>query len=122
MAIPVNKYAATVDSRIVGNVSPERKQQLESIMYQVMSRPDVFASMVGRRVVITEASIVPKVEEASRTEARVVCELTVEKGSFCRVRGSEVAYPIHVRHGQPRRKFARWLRCVPDRHVAYFSF
>ena len=81
MAVPVSKYAAA-DSRIKGNVSPERKQQLETIMYQVIAKSDVFGSSVGQRVVITEASIVPKAEEASRTEARVVCEVTVEEGVF----------------------------------------
>jgi len=78
--VSVNKYdAAGADSRIKGNVSPERKQQLETIMYQIMARSDVFGTSVGKRIVITEASIVPKAEEASRTEARVVCEVTVEE-------------------------------------------
>lgn len=82
MALPVNKNdASAVDSRIKGNVSSELKQRLEMIMYEVMTKSDVFGSSVGRRVVITEASIVPKAEEASRTEARVVCEVTVEEGS-----------------------------------------
>ena len=79
MSVPVNKN--DVNSRIKGNVSPELKQELETIMYQVMTKSDVFGSSVGKRVVITEASIVPKAEEASRTEARVVCEITVEEGS-----------------------------------------
>jgi len=82
MDVPVNidKHdAAAADRRIKGNVSPERKYQLESIMYEIMANSDVFASSVGKRVVITEASIVPKAEEASRTEARVVCEITVEQ-------------------------------------------
>jgi len=80
MAVPVNKHDASLaDRRIKGNVSPELKQQLELVMYRVMAGSDVFASSVGKRVVITEASIVPKPEEASRTEARVVCEIIVEE-------------------------------------------
>jgi hypothetical protein len=119
MAVPVNKYdAAAADSRIKGNVSPERKQQLETIMYKILTKSDVFGSSVGQRVVITEASIVPKAEEASRTEARVVCEVTVEEGVFF---SSFVGFGrsrlSNIRHAQPRKKFARWLRCVPDRHV-----
>jgi len=82
MALRVNKNdASAADSRIKGNVSPELKQQLETIMYDIMARSDVFGSSVGKRVVITEAAIVPKAEEPSRTEARVVCEVTVEEGS-----------------------------------------
>jgi len=77
MSVPVNKN--DVNSRVKGNVSPELKERLETIMYQVMTQSDVFGSSVGKRVVITEASIVPKAEEASRTEARVVCEITVEE-------------------------------------------
>ncbi|KAI9467326.1 hypothetical protein BJY52DRAFT_1110941 [Lactarius psammicola] len=80
MGLPVNKNdASAADSRIKGNVSPELKQQLETIMYDIMARSDVFGASVGKRVVITEASVVPKAEEASRTEARVVCEVTVEE-------------------------------------------
>ena len=79
MSVPVNKN--DVNSRIKGNVSPELMQQLETLMCQVMTRSDEFGSWISKRVVITEASIVPKAEEASRTETRVVCEITVEEGS-----------------------------------------
>ncbi|KAH9002446.1 HotDog domain-containing protein [Lactarius hatsudake] len=71
--------ASAADSRMKGNLPPEQKQGLETIMHHIMSRSDLFGASVGRRVVITEASIVPKAEEASRTEARVVCEVTVEE-------------------------------------------
>lgn len=88
MTIPVNKnYASGADSRIKGNLSSELKQQLEEGMYGLMARSDVYGASIGKRVVVTEASIVPKAEEASRTEARVVCEVTVEEGySSCRLR------------------------------------
>jgi hypothetical protein len=84
MAIPVNKNGA--DSRIKGNLSPKLKQQLEAVGSMARS-PDVYGASIGKRVVVTEASIVPKAEEASRTEARVVCEVTVEEGyGSCRLR------------------------------------
>jgi hypothetical protein len=67
---------------IKGNLPPDVKGMLESVMREVMARPNVFGASVGARVFITEASIVPKVEESSRTEARVVCEVTVAEGSF----------------------------------------
>ena len=115
MVVPVNEYAAGADNVFKGNVSPERRQELESIT--AMARSNLYGSWIGKRVVVTEVSIVPKVEEASQTEARVVCELTVDKGSFCQVRRSKVAYLIHARYAQPNGKLARCLRCVPDRQV-----
>lgn len=82
MAIPIDKNDASgADRRIKGNLSPKLKQQLEAGMYGIMARSDVYGASIGKRVVVTEASIVPKAEEASRTEARVVCEVTVEEGS-----------------------------------------
>jgi|SRR6266404_1255877 len=82
MVFPGNKNDASVaDRRIKGNLSPELKQRLETILYDFMARSGVFGALVGKRIVITEASIVPKAEEASRTEARAVCEVTVEEGS-----------------------------------------
>lgn len=74
-----NNDASGADSRIKGNLSPKLKKQLE--VYAIMATSDGYGASVGKRVVVTEASIVPKVEEASRTEARVVCELSVEEGS-----------------------------------------
>ncbi|KAI9447712.1 hypothetical protein H4582DRAFT_1895821 [Lactarius indigo] len=72
MTLPGNKSdASAADSRIKGNLPDEQKQALEMIMYDVMSTSEIFGASVGKRVVITEA--------ASRTEARVVCEVTVEE-------------------------------------------
>lgn len=67
-------------SHIRGNLPADVKQTLETVLHKVMGRAPVFGSSIDRRVVITEASIVPKAEEASRTEARVVCEVTVGEG------------------------------------------
>jgi hypothetical protein len=84
MALPVDKNDASSLAAAVrhirGNLPVEIKQTLETILHQVMSRSPAFGSSIGRRIVITEASIVPKAEEASRTEARVVCEVTVGEG------------------------------------------
>jgi len=78
MALPMDKNDASLAVRhIRGNLPAEVKQTLETVLHKVMSRSPVFGSSIGRRVVITEASIVPKAEEVSRTEARVVCEVTV---------------------------------------------
>ena len=87
MAISDDKNDASgADSRIKGNLSPKLKQQLEVGIYGIMARSDVYGASIGKRVAVTEASIVPKAEEASRTEARVVCELTVEEGSVTTIR------------------------------------
>jgi hypothetical protein len=66
---------------IRGNLPAEVKHTIETVLHKVMSRSPAFGSSIGRRIVITEASIVPKAEEASRTEARVVCEVTVGEGT-----------------------------------------
>lgn len=85
MALPLdNKMNASslgaTDSRIKGNLPPNVKQVLDTVMHEVMARPDVYGASIGERVTITEASIVPKTEESTRTEARVVCEVTVTEG------------------------------------------
>lgn len=82
MALPFDKINASSPdvSRIKGNLPPKVKQMLDTVMHEIMARPNVFGASIGARVVITEASIVPKSEEASRTEARVVCEVTVTEG------------------------------------------
>lgn len=82
MALPFDKINASSSdvSRIKGNLPPKVKQMLDTVMHEIMARPNVFGASIGERVVITEASIVPKSEESSRTEARVVCEVTVTEG------------------------------------------
>jgi len=97
MAISADKGDSGADSRIKGNLSPKLKQQLEAGIYGIMARSDVYGASIGKRVVVTEASIVPKAEEASRTEARVVCELTVEEDMLNpggRLHGACAAYLI----------------------------
>jgi len=74
---PSSLGAAAADSRIKGNLPPNVKQMLDTVMHEVMARPNVYGASIGERVSITEASIVPKTEESTRTEARVVCEVTV---------------------------------------------
>jgi hypothetical protein len=119
---PDKNDASGADSRIKGNLSPKLKQQLETGIYGIMARSDIYGASIGKRVVVTEASIVPKAEEASRTEARVVCEVTVEEGSVTiPARRSEAfAYShsaLKFRHAQPRRKVAWCVRCLPNRQV-----
>ncbi|KAI9508130.1 HotDog domain-containing protein [Russula earlei] len=69
--------ALTSDARIRGNLPPEVKHTVATILYDFVSRPGVFGASVGHRVVITEASTVPKAEEPSRSETRIVCEVNV---------------------------------------------
>lgn len=73
---------AAADTRIKGNLPPNIKQMLDKVMHEVMARPNVYGASIGERVSIIEASVVPKAEESTRTEARVVCEVTVTEGSF----------------------------------------
>ena len=82
MALPIlNKHDPSLaDARIKGNLPPDLKQMVATIMYDAVSRPGVFGGTIGKRVVITEASVVPKDEEPSRTEARIVCEVKVTEG------------------------------------------
>ena len=82
MALPFGKNDASSSdsSRIKGNLPPKVKQMLDTVMHEIMARPNVFGASIGERVAITEASIIPKTEEPSRTEARVVCEVTVTEG------------------------------------------
>ena len=75
------KVSSLIDNRIKGNLPPDVKQMVHTILSQVMTRPAVFGASIGERVIITEASVVPKAEESSRTEVRIVCEVTVEEGT-----------------------------------------
>jgi hypothetical protein len=84
MGLPMDKNDVTstlVDKRIKGNLPPEIKQTIHRVLSQVMTKPTLFGASIGERVAITEASIVPKAEESSRTEVRIVCETTVEEGN-----------------------------------------
>jgi hypothetical protein len=85
MALPLDikmspSSLGAADNRIKGNLPPNLKQMLDTVMHEAMGRPNVYGASIGERIVITEASIVPKTEESSRTEARVVCEVTVTEG------------------------------------------
>lgn len=84
MAQSINKSDASGSlavSHISGNLPTEVKQAIETVLHKVMARSPVFGSSISKHLVVTEASIVPKAEEASRTEARVVCEVTVGEGA-----------------------------------------
>ena len=82
MSLPIIKNGPSlVDNRIKGNLPPDIKQTIDTVLSQLMSKPTLFGASIGKRVVITEASVVPKAEESSRTEVRVVCKVTVEEGS-----------------------------------------
>ena len=82
MALPLLNKSDTSSSatHIKGNLPPNVKQMLDTVMHEIMARPNVYNASVGERVSIIEATIVPKAEESTRTEARVVCEVTVTEG------------------------------------------
>jgi hypothetical protein len=82
MGPPSLGAAAAADSRIKGNLPPNVKHMLETVMHDVMARPNVYGASIGERVSIAEASLVSKAEESTRSEARVVCEVTVTEGLF----------------------------------------
>lgn len=150
MALPIdNKNDASLadaDSRIRGNLSPEIKQRLETVVYDVMGKPHVFGSSIMKRIVVTEASMVPKAEEPSRSEVRVVCEVAVTDGSsssYCSFVTSLLVLSSlsrlllacsreqptdpdelrtqqnHFRYAQRYGKAARRLRRLPDRRVRH---
>jgi hypothetical protein len=82
MGLPMDKNGTSlIDNRIKGNLPSDIKQKVHTVLSEIMTRPAVFGAAIGERVVITEASVVPKAEESSRTEVRVVCEVTVEEGT-----------------------------------------
>jgi hypothetical protein len=85
MALPIDikndeSSLRAADIRIKGNLPPNIKQMLDTVMHEIMARPNVYGASIGERVTITEASIVPKAEESTRAEARVVCQVTVTEG------------------------------------------
>ncbi len=73
------------DGRIKGNLPANVKQMLDTVMHEVMARPNVYGASIGERVSIVEASIVPKAEESTRTETRIVCEVTVTEGPCLKI-------------------------------------
>ena len=82
MALPFDKINASSPDvgRIKSNLPPKVKQTLDTVMHEIMAQPNIFRVSIGERVVITEASIVPKSEESSRTEVWVICEITGTEG------------------------------------------
>ncbi|TFK46945.1 hypothetical protein OE88DRAFT_1666748 [Heliocybe sulcata] len=80
---PINPLAISLSeaSQIRGNVSPEVKQTVASLAPRFAVTPDGkpgFASSVGKRLKVTEVSLLPNKEERERRECRVVVELAVE--------------------------------------------
>ena len=69
--------------QIGGNADDEVKQILSNVLYNyIVTCKDggfVFASTVGRRLVLKEISYIDKSEEPTRKEARVVMEVVVDQ-------------------------------------------
>ena len=69
-------------SKIGGNADDEVKQVLSNIFGDIVTHKDsgsLFASTIGRRLVMKEISYIDKSEEPSRKEARVVVEIVVDQ-------------------------------------------
>ncbi|KAG6902210.1 hypothetical protein C0995_003042 [Termitomyces sp. Mi166 len=72
-------------SKIAGNVSDHVKTVLSNTSRYYLPAPGVkvtgpiFGASISKRLEVTEASVLQKAEEPSKTEGRVVCELTVEE-------------------------------------------
>lgn len=103
MALPLdnkmNASSSNTTSRMIkGNLPTNVKQMLDRVMHDVMARPNVYGGSIGERVSITEASIVHKAEESTRSEARVVCEVTVTEGLF-------VCFLLGPRHHRSKDNF-----------------
>ena len=68
--------------QIGGNADDEVKQILSNALYDIVTCKDVgfvFASTVGRRLVLKEISYIDNSEEPTRKEARVVIEIVVDQ-------------------------------------------
>lgn len=98
-------------SRIKGNLPPNVKQMLDTVMHDIMARPNVYGAPVAERVSITEASMVPKTEESTRTEARVVCEVTVTEGPCC-IRSAQPPQGLFGRVRSKKTENVDFLPCV----------
>jgi hypothetical protein len=71
MALPVedNKNDAAASQAIKGNLPPKVKHMLDSVLHELMARPNVFGAAIGERIVITEASTVQGEAEDPPTHA-----------------------------------------------------
>lgn len=75
-------------SGILGNASLEIKRTLHGIdkflkdrlQLDAQTHKPLFGETIGDEIQLTEVSIVPKVEEPSKMEARVVMEIVVTQG------------------------------------------
>ncbi|KAG5724081.1 Acyl-coenzyme A thioesterase 13 [Termitomyces sp. T112] len=72
-------------SKIAGNASDQVKTVVSNMSRYYLPRRNVnttgltFGAHIVKRIQVTEVSVLPKAEEPSKTEGRVVCELTVEE-------------------------------------------
>ncbi|KAH6902822.1 hypothetical protein BKA70DRAFT_1374281 [Coprinopsis sp. MPI-PUGE-AT-0042] len=62
-------------SHIIGN-APDNVKRV-----QIPSQGPIFGEEIHKRMVVTEVSIIPKIEEPKKNEGRVVIEMEVAEGS-----------------------------------------
>lgn len=77
---------------VPGSASQELKGRVTRTFYMLMARGSGFGDSVLRRTRITEVSLNARINEPTKKEATVVCELDVEEGGSC----SEHAYSFIV--------------------------
>lgn len=73
-------------SKVAGNAPDHVKAAVSNTSRYYLPGRDLkvsgplFGTSITKRLEVTEASVLQKAEEQSKTEGRVVCELTVEEG------------------------------------------
>lgn len=63
-----------------GSASQELKERVTGTFYMLMARGSGFGDSILRRTRITEVSLNARINEPTKKEATVVCELDVEEG------------------------------------------
>ncbi|THH07923.1 hypothetical protein EW146_g9164 [Bondarzewia mesenterica] len=77
--MPINPLSLEEAAKLRGNASPEAKQRAANGLYGLIVNGSGFADAVGRRIIVTEVCINKKAEEPQKSEAKVVCEITVNE-------------------------------------------
>lgn len=90
MSNPIN-WQKLAKEPVPGSASQELKERVTGTFYMLMARGSGFGDSILRRTRITEVSLNARINEPTKKEATVVCELDVEEGGSC----SEHDFFIH---------------------------
>jgi acyl-coenzyme A thioesterase 13 len=69
-------------AKIPGNCSPELKQRMAYMTLMMSRSSENFGTSISRNLKLTDVSVNEKAEDPAKLEARVVCEMDVQKGIF----------------------------------------